>query len=148
MPRGCWVALVALVWMTGGSRAADLARARAEPNLEKRARLALAESDAALEAARADYQQGYADKVAADAAQIVAAVDLAYLSLDQTGKNPRKSPRWFKYAEIQTRELLRKLDTLQHDMSYSDRPLLDITKAEVQRVHDKLLMGLMEGKPK
>ena len=64
MPRG---SRRYALWMTGGSRAADLARARAEPNLEKRARLALAESDAALEAARADYQQGYADKVAADA---------------------------------------------------------------------------------
>ncbi|HEY9141936.1 MAG TPA: hypothetical protein VIN93_13655 [Bryobacteraceae bacterium] len=148
MSRGRWVALVALAWMIGGSRAADLTRARAEPNLEKRARLALAESDAAFAAVRSDYQHGYTDKVEADAAQIVAAVDLADLSLDQTGKNPRKSPRWFKYAEIQTRELLRKLDALQQDMSFSERPLLDKTKAEVQRVHDKLLMGLMEGKPK
>ncbi|MGB9457148.1 MAG: hypothetical protein WCB12_13960 [Bryobacteraceae bacterium] len=148
MSRGRWVALVALAWMIGGSRAADLARARAEPNLEKRARLALAESEAAFGAMRSDYQHGYADKVEADAAQIVAAVDLADVSLDQTGKNPRKSPRWFKYAEIQTRELLRKLDALQQDMSFSERPLLDKTKAEVQRVHDKLLMGLMEGKPK
>ena len=72
MTRGWWVALVALAWMTDGARADDLAQARAEPNLEKRARLALAESDAALVAARSDYQKGDTDRVAADAAKIVA----------------------------------------------------------------------------
>jgi len=111
MMRG-WVALAALAWMAGTARADDLARARAEPNLEKRARLALDESAAALEAARSDYQKGDTDRVAADAAKIVDSVDLAFLSLNQTGKDPRKSSRWFKYAEIQTRGLLRKLDTL------------------------------------
>jgi len=148
MTRGCWVAFVALAWMTGGSRAADLGQARAEPNLEKRARLALDESAAALAAARTDYEHGDTDKVAADATEILDSVNLAFLSLNQTGKDPRKSSRWFKYAEIQTRDLLRKLDALQQNMNFADRPLLDKTKAEVQRVHDKLLQGLMEGKPK
>ena len=148
MSRGRWVALVALAWMIGGSRAADLTRARAEPNLEKRARLALAESDAALVAARSDYQKGDTDRVAADAAKIVDSVDLAFLSLNQTGKDPRKSSRWFKYAEIQTRGLLRKLDTFERDMNFADRPVLEKAKTEVQQVHDKLLLGLMEGKPK
>jgi len=142
------VALVALAWLAGGSRAADLAQARAEPNLEKRARLALDESAVALAAARTDYQRGDNDRVAADAAKMVDSVDLAFLSLNQTGKDPRKSSRWFKYAEIQTRDLLRKLDTLERDMSFTDRSLLEKAKAEVQQVHDKLLLGLMEGKPK
>ncbi|HEY9139814.1 MAG TPA: hypothetical protein VIN93_02935 [Bryobacteraceae bacterium] len=148
MTRGWWVALVAVAGMTYVSRADDLAQVRAEPNLEKRARLALGQSAAALEAARSDYQKGDTDRVAADAAKMVDFVDLAFLSLNQTGKDPRKSSRWFKYAEIQTRGLLRKLDTLQQDMSFADRPLLEKAKTEVQRVHDKLLLGLMEGKPK
>jgi len=147
MMRG-WVALAALAWMAGTARADDLARARAEPNLEKRARLALDESVAALEAARSDYQKGDTDRVAADAAKIVDSVDLAFLSLNQTGKDPRKSSRWFKYAEIQTRGLLRKLDTLERDMNFADRPILEKATTEVQQVHDKLLLGLMEGKPK
>ena len=146
--RGCALAFLAVAWTVGGARAADLARARAEPNLTKRARLALAESSAALDASRADYQRGDNNQVAVDAAMIVDSVDLAFQSLDQTGKDPRKSPRWFKYAEIQTRDLLRRLDALERDMSYSDRPLLEKAKTEVQRVHDKLLLGLMEGKPK
>jgi len=148
MTRGGAAALLVLAWMTGVSRADDLARARAEPNLEKRARLALAESDAAMNAARSDYQHGDNARVSSDAATIVEAVDLAFLSLNQTGKDPRKSSRWFKYAEIQTRGLLRRLNALEQDMSFEDRPLVEKAKNEVQQVHDKLLMGLMEGKPK
>jgi hypothetical protein len=33
-------------------------------------------------------------------------------------------------------------------MDFADRPLLDKVKARVQQVHDALLLGLMEGKPK
>ena len=148
MTRGGAAALLVLAWMAGVSRADDLARARAEPNLEKRARLALAESDAAMNAARSDYQRGDNARISSDAATIVEAVDLAFLSLNQTGKDPRKSSRWFKYAEIQTRGLLRRLDALQEDMSFEDRPLVEKARKEVQQVHDKLLVGLMEGKPK
>jgi hypothetical protein len=148
MKSGWWAAMLAVVSIAGNSRAGDLAQARAEPNLEKRARLALAESDAAFEAARSDYERGDAERVAADATRIVDSVDLAFLSLNQTGKDPRKSSRWFKYAEIQTRGLLRKLDTLERDMNFADRPLIAKAKTEVQQVHDKLLLGLMEGKPK
>jgi hypothetical protein len=148
MRRGGAVALLLVASMAGVSQTDDLARVRAEPNLEKRARLALAESDAAMDAARSDYQRGDTDRVAGDAAKIVDFVDLAFLSLNQTGKDPRKNSRWFKYAEIQTRGLLRRLDALERDMSVEDRPLLEKAKSEVQQVHDKLLLGLMEGKPK
>ena len=146
--RGRAVAACGLLCVAALSPAPAPAQARSEPNLEKRAKLALDEAAAALAAARLDYEHGDIEKVPAGARAIADSVDLAYLSLTQTGKDPRKSPRWFKYAEIQTRDLLRKIDTLQRDMSFADRPLLDKTKAGVQQVHDKLLLGLMEGKPK
>jgi len=75
-------------------------------------------------------------------------VDLAYDSLKSTGKDPRKSPKWFKRAEIETRNLIKKIDTLQRDMDFQDRPMLDKLKARLQQVHDDLLLGLMEGKKK
>ena len=53
---------------------------------------------------------------------------------------------WFKQAEIETRNLLKKLDTLEHDMGFEDRPVLDKAKARLEKVHDDLLKGLMEGK--
>jgi hypothetical protein len=142
-----WLALAGLLATAGGLRA-DLKQAMAEPNLEKRSKLALENASAAYQTARAAYDTGENEKVSAAAAEITESVDLAYTSLMKTGKDPRKSPKWFKQAEIETRSLLRRIETLQQQMSFSDRELLDKTKAKVQQVHDDLLVGLMEGKHK
>jgi hypothetical protein len=127
---------------------ADLKAALAEHDLGKRSKLALENAGAALKTAREAYQQGDNTAVTAAAREIQESVDLAWDSLESTGKNPRKSPRWFKQAEIETRNLLKKLETLQHDMSFEDRTVLDNAKARLQKVHDDLLTGLMEGKSK
>jgi len=141
---------VALLVLATGSipLPADLKPALAEPNLERRSKLALDNAAALLDAARADYTKGDNARVAAEIAELRESVDLAYKSLQDTGKNPRKSSHWFKYAEIHTRDLLRKLDTFENDMSFDDRPPVQKAKEEVQKVHDDLLLGLMEGKPK
>ena len=125
--------------------AADLRQAQAEPNLDKRSKLALENAAAVLLAMEDAYAKGDSHAVAADAAEIQESVELAYTSLSQTGKDPRKSPKWFERAEIQTHDLLRRLDSFQADMSFKDRPLLDQAKASVQRVHDSLLMGFNGG---
>jgi hypothetical protein len=140
------VVMLGCAW-TGCLRA-DLKPALAESNLGKRSKLALDNAAAALKAAREAYATGDNQKVAAAADEIQQSVDLAYDSLMKTGKNPRNSPRWFKAAEISTRDLSKKLETFQRDMDFADRPLLDKVKAQVQQVHDELLLGLMEGKRK
>ena len=127
---------------------ADLTAALAEHDLGKRSKLALENAGAALKTAREAYQLGDNPRVTAAAREFQESVDLAWDSLESTGKNPRKSPRWFKQAEIETRNLLKKLETLQHDMSFEDRAVLDNAKARLQKVHDDLLTGLMEGKSK
>ena len=127
---------------------ADLKAALLERDLGKRSRLALENAGSALKAVREAYQKGDNPALAAAALEIQESVDLAWDSLESTGKNPRKSPRWFKQAEIETRNLLKKLETLQHDMGFEDRPVLDKAKARLQKVHDDLLTGLMEGKGK
>jgi hypothetical protein len=127
---------------------ADLKPALAERDLGRRSKLALDNAEAVLKAARAAYERGETEKVAAGIAEIVESVDLASESLTKTGKNPRSSPKWFKQAEIQTRDLLKRLETFQRDMSFTDRPMLDQAKNRVQEVHDSLLLGLMEGKHK
>jgi multidrug efflux pump subunit AcrA (membrane-fusion protein) len=126
----------------------DLTAAAAESNLEKRSKLALENASAALKAARQAYDKGDNDQTAARAAEIQESVELSYKSLKATGKNPRKSPKWFKQAEIATRDLLRRMDTFQQEMSFMDRGMLDPVKARVQQIHDDLLLGLMEGKRK
>lgn len=121
---------------------------RAEPKLEKRSVLALDNAVAALHDLRAAYNAGDLQKCKAKAAEIEDSVELAYTSLEDTGKDPRRSPRWFKHAEIQTDELVRSIETMQHDMSFQDRALLDKTHDKVEQIHDNLLAGLMGGKKK
>ena len=126
----------------------DLKIALNEHDLGKRSKLALDNAGAALKEAREAYQKGDDTALAAAAAEIEDSVSLAWDSLESTGKNPRKSPRWFKQAEIETRNLLKKLDSLEHDLGFEDRPVLDKAKARLQKVHDDLLKGVMEGKGK
>jgi Skp family chaperone for outer membrane proteins len=142
------LAVLALWLALAGTLRADLTQALAERDLGKRSKLALDNAAAAIKAAREAYRKGDNEKVVAGAAEVQESVDLASESLAKTGKNPRNSPKWFKQAEIQTRDLLKKLDAFQRDMDYTDRPLLDKVKARVQQVHDELLLGLMEGKRK
>ncbi len=139
---------LAICWISAGTLSADLKRAQAEPNLEKRSQLAMDNAVAAYQAARAAYDKGDNTQTAAAIEEIVESVDLADASLRQTGKDPRKSSKWFKKAEMETRDLVRKLDSFQQTMGFDDRPMLDKVKTRVQQVHDDLLLGIMEGKHK
>ena len=128
--------------------AADLEAVKAEPNLEKRARKALDNASVAFKAAQEAYmQKGDLKLTTAALDEVAQSVELADLSLKQTGKNPRRSPKHFKYAEIRTRELLRRLTDFREQMSALDRDDIDKVRAAVQKVHDDLLVGIM-GKKK
>jgi len=141
------VAVVAVLGMALSARA-DLKQVLAEPNLEKRSKLALDNASAALKRVREVYQKGDLDAVRADAAEALESVNIAEKSLKETGKDPRRSPKWFKRAEMETRDLGRRIDSVQQEMNYADRPLLDALKTRTLQVHDELLLGLMEGKRK
>jgi len=138
---------LAVLLLSGGWLHADLKRAMAESNLERRSGIALENAAAALKSARAAYEKGDNDQVAKDAAEILESVELAATSLAQSGKNPRRSA-WYKKAEISTRDLSRRIQDFQDQMSYFDRPLLDKVKARIQEVHEELLLGVMEGRKK
>lgn len=139
--------LLAIVLVSGALRA-DLQQAKAEPNLAKRSMLALDNAAGALTKARDAYAKGENAQVETFSKEIQESVELAETSLYETGKNPRKSPKWFKRAESSTRDLLRRLDAFQHAMDVRDRPMLDAVKAKVQQVHEDLLLGVLEGKEK
>ena len=139
--------LLAIALVSGVLRA-DLLEAKAEPNLGKRSMLALDNAFNALTQARDAYTKGENPKVETFTKEIQESVELADASLQQTGKNPRKSPKWFKRAESSTRDLLRRLDAFQQSMDVADRPMLDVVKAKVQQVHEDLLLGVLEGKEK
>jgi uncharacterized protein (DUF1800 family) len=142
--------VLALALTLAGTAAAstELDAVRAEANLEKRSKLALDNAAIALKSARDAYQAGDTATVTAKADEIGESVNLAFNSLTETGKNPRKSPKWFKHAEMETRELTRRLEDFAQQMNYNDRAILDKTRARVEQVHDELLTGLMEGRKK
>ncbi len=141
------VRLTALLLALSLPLLADLAAAKAEPNLEKRAKLALDNANAALKAAQDAYQKtGDVQQTDASLNEVSESVQFAFDSLKQTGKNPSKSPKHFKNAEIVTRELLRQLTDFREQMSALDRDGIDKARLAIQSVHDELLAGIMSGK--
>src|SRR5688500_14867148 len=103
--------VVAFILLFPLAFARDLATIKSEPNLEKRARAAMDYAFESLKFARTSYAEGDLKATSVFVAQIGDSVELAGNSLGETGKKPRKSPKHFKKAEIQTRELLRKLES-------------------------------------
>jgi hypothetical protein len=142
-----WTILLLLPLIVTGAPAAapadELARIQAEPHPDKRAHMALDNADDALKQARDGYDKGDNEAVAARMQEVEHSVELAESSLKQTGKNPSRSPKHFKYAELKTRDLLRKLDSFRESMSVADRPVVDRVIGTVQKIHDALLDGIM-----
>jgi hypothetical protein len=134
-----WILMLALAF--------DLASVKSEPNLEKRSELALMNANTALDSARDAYGQGDLDKTQANLDEVRDSVDLAYQALSDTGKDPRKD-RFFKRAELKTRELLRRLEGLDQTMSFADRGIVDKVRDRVSEIHDNLLKGIMSKKKK
>lgn len=134
-----WILMLALAF--------DLASVKSEPNLEKRSELALMNANAALDTARDSYGKGDLDQTQANLDEVLASVDLAYQALSDTGKDPRKD-RFFKRAELKTRELLRRLEGLSQTMSFTDRGIVDKVRDGVSEIHDNLLKGIMSKKKK
>jgi hypothetical protein len=121
---------------------ADLGPAKAEPDLEKRAQLALSNADHAIDDARAAYQAGEAGKVSEALEEVRESVDLAYASLQETNKTARKT-RSFKLAEQRTHSLARRLGSLSDQISIDDRKAVEDVRGHVQEVHDQLLAQIM-----
>jgi hypothetical protein len=121
----------------------DLARVQAEAHPDKRAHMALDNADDALKQARDAYDKGENEATEARLQEVERSVELAEGSLKETGKNPSRNPKHFKYAELKTRDLLRKLNGFREAMSVADRPPLEHVIGTVQKVHDALLDGIM-----
>jgi hypothetical protein len=142
-----WTILLLLPLLVTGAPAAapadELARIQAEPHPDKRAHMALDNADDALKQGRDAYDKGENEAAAARMQEVERSVELAESSLKQTGKNPSRSPKHFKYAELKTRDLLRKLDSFRESMSVADRPVVDRVIGTVQKIHDALLDGIM-----
>jgi hypothetical protein len=115
-------------------------------NLEQQARLALEKADKALTEAKAAYATHDLDKTKALVQEMLADVVLAEKSLADTGKDARRRPKQFKYGETKTREMLKRIDSLENDMDIDDREPVAAAKVKVQEIHDEWLLGIMGAK--
>ena len=140
--------LLALSLFTANLWAADLASIQQEPSLERRSQLAMDYASAALDAARSAYQSSDLEKTKTSLSEVGDAVDLAYGSLQQTGKEARRDPKFFKRTELATRQLLRRIQGLTESMSFEDRAVAEKLRDRVAAIHDDLLQGIMSKKKK
>ncbi len=124
---------------------ADLDTVKAEKNLQKRAKKAMEHAGTVLDKARDAYMIGEMEAMASGLTEVEESVALAYQSLRETGRNPRKASKHYKRAEIGSRKLLRRLDNFRNEMSYLDRDRIDKVIQSVTKVHDDLLKDVMGG---
>jgi hypothetical protein len=124
---------------------ADLEAVRAIPNLERRASKALENAGRMLDRARAAYLEGDVGGSTAALLEVSESVELAYKSLRDTGKDPRRNSKHFKRAEISTRGLLRRLTTFRDEQSYNERETAEKVIETVRRVNKDLLNDIMGG---
>jgi len=135
----------ALLLLPAGAAWADLESVKAEQNLYKRARKAMENANAALDAAREAYLAGDLEQTNARLEEVEDSVRLAYDSLQATGRKPRKIAKHYKRAEIGARRLIRRLNGFRDTMSYLDREKIDEVIEHVEELQDMLLDAVLGG---
>ena len=124
----------------------DLASIRLEPNLERRSERAVDNASAAMDLARDASSTGDSVKTKAALEEVRDSVDLAYQSLVESGKSARRNPKFFKRAELKTRELMRRLEGLAQSVDSEERPFVESVRDRVSKVHDDLIQDIMQKK--
>ncbi|OYW08766.1 MAG: hypothetical protein B7X34_08025 [Acidobacteriia bacterium 12-62-4] len=131
--------LMALTITWAGAAESGLETIKAEVNLERRSELALAYAGEVLTKLRPGLETKEWAAIAPEIEEFRAAVDLSFAALKATGKNARKSPKYFKRAELKLRELSRRLRGLQVLAAVEDRPKMDEVIAYVDKLQDELV---------
>lgn len=120
----------------------DLKAVRAQPDLNKRAELAMENADESVDAARRAFNGGNMDQAHAAVADIQASVQLACDSLRETRKQPRNN-KYYKRVELNMRSLLRRVDALDHDAPFEERGNVEQMQKRLQELHDQILLDIM-----
>ncbi len=142
------VFIVALPLAFTGFAADNLKSIANEPNLVKRARLALANAEhASVKVGEACKTNDY-DACNAMLTEVQESVELADKALDESGIDPGRSPRHFKDAEIRTRKIMRQVEAIRAYIRGEDLPHFDAVYHRISEIDDRLLTGIMSKKKK
>ena len=114
-----------------------------EQNLEKRSELALKEADTRISAASKAYAENDSKAFQLHVDAVGELAQFSLKSLKDSGKNAKKSPKYFKRAELKLRSILRRLETLEKDVLADDRAPVEKVKATVSTVHEQVLHDIM-----
>ena len=125
---------------------ADLADVKTEPNLEKRSEKALANANIAIDEARMAYKSADLAGFGSWLKEVEESADLSYQSLQDTGKAARRSPKFFKRAEMKMHALAKRLEALGADVDFEDRVLVEATRKKLSDLEDKIVFEIMTKK--
>ena len=139
-------AALLLVAFGTASLSAEFPSVMAERNLEKRSELALKEADRVIETAKRGYDENQLDIFKARINEVTELVDLSYKSLVDTGKQARRSPKYWKRAELTMRTLMRRLDSMAAAVSVDDRDVVITARKHVSNLHDQIVHDIMTKK--
>ncbi|MGQ9633978.1 MAG: hypothetical protein ACUVXB_06990 [Bryobacteraceae bacterium] len=145
MRRRFLLGLAALGLAAVPSRA-DLKRALAEPNLERRARLAWENAETQVKNAAKNYAAGDWEATMEVLKEVCESLALAQKSLVAAVKNPRNS-RSYKNFEVRTRAILKHLGALHERMSFEERQQVEGLVEQIREIHDDALWAVMGGRP-
>ena len=123
----------------------DIAGAKAEPDLEKRSELALANADRQVDVARQAYRGGELKTMEAALDELRDSANLSLESLEQAHKKARNN-KYYKRAELKIRALLRRLSGLRDEVGLDDRKQVEAVRDRLQEVHEQVLAAIMSKK--
>ena len=138
--------LIVLVASPAAAVSATWEEVQAEPDLERKSRLAVEFARQSVDPAMEAFLDGNVEAGRAWLERITDAVELAQASLEETGKHARKKPKHFKRAEIETRKLVNDLRTGQRKLSFAVRPELDPVIERIEEINRELLFAIMRKK--
>ena len=142
------VSLMFLAWIPAPAKdqVQDLEAIRAQRDPKKRARLAWDFAASRLDAAKKLYAGGDWSGTQHALSEMADGVELGHAALKETGERPRRS-KHYKRGELETQELLRRLDDFLRAMSVEDRTAAEDVRKRVDAVHQTLLLGVMGQEP-
>ena len=126
----------------------DIESVRNEPNLERRAELALENANAAIDKAKQFAADAQYDKLHLAVVEVQESVELCHESLAATGKDPRKNTRQFKKVEMRIHQLTRRLRGFAGEVSVEDKPVIERAANRLDEINDEIVTGIFTKRKK
>jgi DNA repair ATPase RecN len=126
----------------------DLESVKSEPNLERRAELALQNANDAIDKAKQYEADSQFEKLHQAVVEVQQSVELCQESLEATGKDPRKNTRQFKKVEMRIHQLTRRVKGFEDEVSIEDKPAVHKVAERLEEINDEIVSGIFSKKKK